>query len=223
MEIILTFLEGIASFLSPCTLPLLPVYISLIIGEDANSDNINTRLSRSIAYVLGFSIVFIALGVFSSSLGRIFVYYKDYLNLIFGVLMILIGLNYINVINIKFLNKTKGKQKIIEGNSLKTAFVFGLFSASAYTPCVGAFLGSALMMASTANTVLEGTLYLVSYSLGLGIPFIISAVFFDKLQTVFVSIKKHYNIVNLVSGILLISIGLYNIVNAIEGVLWERK
>ncbi len=219
MKIILTFLEGIASFLSPCTLPLLPAYISLIVGEDGNSNNFNTRFSRSVSYVLGFSVVFIALGVFSSTLGRIFVYYTDYFNLIFGVLMILIGLNYINIINIKFLNRTMSKQKIISGSSVKTAFLFGFFSSAVYTPCVGAFLGSALMMASTASTVVEGTLYLVSYSMGLGIPFIISSVFFDKLQNVFVSIRKHYKIVNLVSGVLLISIGIYNIVNSIGGVI----
>ncbi len=215
MEIILTFLEGLASFISPCLLPLIPIYLSYIIGDSVEEKG--TKFLRSVFFVLGFSVVFISLGVFSATLGSFVYIYENYINFIFGVFIILIGLNYLGVINIKILNMTKKFNFKAKKASLSTAFVFGVFFAAGFTPCIGAFLGSALMMASTAGSVLQGTAYLISYSLGLGIPFILSAVFFDKVEFIHKLIKKHYTKVNLVSGLMLISIGVYQIYNSLGG------
>ncbi len=214
MEIILTFLEGVMSFISPCLLPLLPIYISFIVGEKSNNSE---KFIRSLCFSLGFTIIFVALGVFSSTLGSFIFIYKRYIDIIFGVFIILIGLNYLNIINIKFLNITKKFNKDIKVKSNYTAFLFGIFFALGYTPCIGAFLGSALMMASTTGSALKGGIYLLFYSLGLGIPFTLCAVFFDKLKTANSIIKNNYNIINIISGCFLIFIGLYKITISLGG------
>ncbi len=219
MELVLTFLEGVASFISPCLLPLLPIYISYIVGD--NVENKSTKFLRSAFFVAGFSVVFVSLGVFSATLGSFIFIYKAYVDLIFGVFIILIGLNYLGVIKLKILNLTKKVNYEVGEASLGTAFLFGLFFALGFTPCVGAFLGSALMMAATTGSVLQGTLYLLSYSLGLGIPFILSAVFFDKVEFIHLFIKRNYKIVNLVSGTMLILIGVYKIYEAFGGIIWK--
>ncbi len=208
MEIILTFLEGVMSFISPCLLPLLPIYVSFIVGD---KNNYNQRFIRSSCFMLGFTVIFVALGVFSSTLGSFIFVYKRYIDIIFGIFIILIGLNYLNVIKLNFLNVTKKINKDITVTSNYTAFLFGIFFALGYTPCIGAFLGSALMMASTTGSALYGGLYLLFYSLGLGIPFILFAIFFDKLKGASQIIKNNYNIINIVSGCFLIFIGLYKI------------
>ncbi len=213
MEIILTFFEGVASFVSPCILPLLPIYISYIVGDGVESRGI--KLFRSIFFVLGFTLVFVSLGLFSATLGMYVFMHKDLINVIFGAFIILVGLNYIGIINIKILNATKKFDYKIEKVSLSTAFVFGLFFALGYTPCVGAFLGSALMMASTTGSAFLGMLYLLSYSLGLGIPFILSAMFFEKVKVIHQFIKMHYKQVNIICGVLLILIGSYKLLGGL--------
>ncbi len=217
MEIILTFLEGVASFVSPCLLPLIPLYISYIIGDEVEGKSI--KLIRSIFFVLGFTTIFVSLGVFTASLGRYVYLHKDLINLVFGFFIIILGLNYIGIINIKFLNSTKKFNFKLEKASVFTAFVFGFFFGLGYTPCVGAFLGSALMMASTSGSVLNGVFYLLSYSIGLGLPFVLSAVFFEKVKFIHTFIKQHYKQVNFISGLMLILIGAYKTIEALGGIL----
>lgn len=201
MQYIITFLEGIISFISPCMLPMIPLYISYFAG---NSEKKNTALVRSIAFVFGFTIVFCTLGVFTGLISQILIEYEKAVNIICGIVVILFGLSYLNIIRIPFL---KGINKEYEIKSVFSAFVFGMIFSINLTPCTGAFLGSALMLASTSGTVLEGFLLLLTYSLGLGIPFIISAILIEKLNNTFNFIKKHYNIINKICGILLIIIG----------------
>ncbi len=214
MEIVLTFLEGVLSFISPCLLPLIPVYLSFIIGDNKNNSN---KFFRSIFFILGFTIIFVALGIFSGSIGSLIFIYKKYVDIIFGVFILFIGLNYLNIINLKFLNATKTLNKDIKVTSNSTAFLFGIFFAFGYTPCIGAFLGSALMMANITGSAIKGGLYLLFYSLGLGIPFILSALFFEKTKTISTFIKKHYKLINIISGCFLILIGLYTIFKATGG------
>ena len=126
------------------------------------------------------------------------------INIICGTIVIIFGLSYLEVIHLPFF---KGMKNTKEISSVFSAFVFGMIYSVSLTPCVGAFLGSALMMASTSGGAVTGALLLLTYSLGLGIPFLISAVLIHRLNSVFSFIKKHYNIVNLVSGLFLILIG----------------
>lgn len=202
MQYIITFLEGIISFISPCMLPLLPLYISYFAGKADKKQHIFLRAGF---FVLGFTIVFTSLGLFAGTLSTFLIQYQQIINIVCGIIVILFGLSYLEVIQLPFF---KGMQSAKEISSIFSAFVFGMIYSVSLTPCVGAFLGSALMMASTSGGAVKGALLLLTYSLGLGIPFLISAVLIDRLNSVFSFIKKHYNIVNLVSGIFLIIIGI---------------
>lgn len=206
MDYIITFLEGIISFISPCMLPMLPIYISYFAGQSKNDSNKNPKMIfKVIAFVVGFTVVFTALGLFSGTLGKLLSEYQTIVNIVSGVIVILFGLSYLEVFHIPFF---KGMNKGYKVTGIVSAFLFGAIYSISLTPCVGAFLGSALMLASSAGGALKGATLLLTYSLGLGIPFIFSAILLDKLSGAFTFIKKHYKVINLVSGILLIIVGL---------------
>lgn len=206
MDYIITFLEGIISFISPCMLPMLPIYISYFAGQSKNDSNKNPKMIfKVIAFVVGFTVVFTALGLFSGTLGKLLSEYQTIVNIVSGVIVILFGLSYLEVFHIPLF---KGMNKGYKVTGIVSAFLFGAIYSISLIPCVGAFLGSALMLASSAGGALKGATLLLTYSLGLGIPFIFSAILLDKLSGAFTFIKKHYKVINLVSGILLIIVGL---------------
>lgn len=206
MDYIITFLEGIVSFISPCMLPMLPVYISYFAGQSKDETGKRPKMIfKVIAFVVGFTVVFTALGLFSGTLGKLLSRYQTVVNIVSGIIVILFGLSYLGVFRIPFF---KGMNKGYKITGIASAFLFGAIYSISLTPCVGAFLGSALMLASSAGGALKGATLLLTYSLGLGIPFIFSAVLLDKLSEAFTFIKKHYKVINLVSGILLIIVGL---------------
>lgn len=202
MQYLITFLEGIISFISPCMLPMLPVYITYFAG---NADKKQHTFTRALAFVLGFTAVFSLLGLFAGTLGFFLAQYRTAVNIVCGVIVIIFGLSYLEFIRIPFFKGIKDRHEI---NSLFSAFVFGIIYSVSLTPCVGAFLGSALMLASASGTALQGVLLLATYSLGMGIPFLISAVLIEKLHSAFTFIKQHYRIINLISGIFLIVTGI---------------
>ena len=201
MRYLITFLEGLISFLSPCMLPMLPVFLSYFApgGEDSHP-----ALPRAAAFVLGFTAVFCALGVFAGSVGMWLSHYRQTVNIVCGAVVILLGMGYMNVIPLPFF---KGMQTARPVTGLFSAFVFGMIYSVSLTPCVGAFLGSALMLASSGGTALLGFSLLLTYSLGLGIPFLLSAVLLEQLRGLFDSVKAHYRVINLVSGLFLTAIG----------------
>ena len=206
MDYIITFLEGIVSFISPCMLPMLPVYISYFAGQSKDETGKRPKMIfKVIAFVVGFTVVFTALGLFSGTLGRLLSKYQTVVNIVSGIIVILFGLSYLGVFRIPFF---KGMNKGYKITGIASAFLFGAIYSISLTPCVGAFLGSALMLASSAGGALKGATLLLTYSLGLGIPFIFSAVLLEKLSGAFTFIKKHYKIINLISGIALIVIGI---------------
>ncbi|PWM22492.1 MAG: cytochrome C biogenesis protein ResB [Clostridiales bacterium] len=206
MDYIITFLEGIVSFISPCMLPMLPVYISYFAGQSKDETGKRPKMIfKVIAFVVGFTVVFTALGLFSGTLGKLLSRYQTVVNIVSGIIVILFGLSYLGVFRIPFF---KGMNKGYKITGIASAFLFGAIYSISLTPCVGAFLGSALMLASSAGGALKGATLLLTYSLGLGIPFIFSAVLLEKLSGAFTFIKKHYKIINLVSGIALIVIGI---------------
>jgi len=205
MEYVLTFIEGIASFISPCVLPMIPIYISYFATKDKS---IKSTVINSISFVLGFTVVFILLGVFVSTLGKVLSAYSKYINIIVGILIIVLGINYLGIIKINFLNKSKGIKNKKKDLSFISSFLFGMIFSISWTPCVGAFLSTALLMASTTGSILQGIVLLLTYSLGLGIPFIVTAVFLEKLKTTFDVLKRNYNVINKISGTVLIAIGI---------------
>jgi len=188
MEYLITFIEGIASFISPCVLPIIPVYISYFSTE---SKSMKKSIINSLGFVLGFSIIFILLGVFAGSFGNFIHKYSHYMEIIFGLFLIVIGLNYTGLIFVKFLNKTKGLKQENKNLVFPTSFMFGVMFSLSWTPCIGAFLSGALILASTTGSILKGAFLLFLYSLGLAIPFIITTIFLEKLKTTFETLQ-HY-------------------------------
>ena len=206
MQYLISFLEGIVTFISPCLLPMLPIYISYFAGETTDRPR-HKALPNAITFVAGTTLVFILLGAFAGTLGGLLTSHKMIVNIITGLIVIIFGLNFTGALNISFLNSTKRSSMEMKKHSLASSFLFGIVFSIGWTPCVGAFLGSALMMASQQGSMAEGILMLFLYSMGLGIPFILSAVLIERLMGAFSWIKSHYGIITKVSGILLIIVG----------------
>jgi len=204
MQYLIAFLEGIITFISPCLLPMLPIYISYFAGGGQRSTG--KTLKGALGFVTGFTVVFVALGALAGTLGSFLREYQTAVNIVSGLIVVFFGLNFLGVFK---LNLFRGSQHSMntENMGFFTAVLFGMIFSVGWTPCVGAFLGSALMLASQQAHAVEGMLMLLAYSLGLGIPFVLSAVLIDYLKTAFNWIKKNYSVINTVSGILLVLIG----------------
>ncbi len=216
LEYLITFVEGLASFISPCVLPIIPVYISYFATESKSEKK---SIMNSLGFVSGFSIVFILLGVFAGTFGKIIAKYSDYVNIVLGIFLIIISLNYMGFIFIKFLNKTRDMKQDKTDLTFITSVLFGIIFSLSWTPCVGAFLSSALVLASTTGSVLKGATLLFVYSLGLAIPFVMTTFLLEQLKKTFDFIKKHYNVINKIAGSILLLCGMWNIINGIIGII----
>ena len=203
MQYVISFLEGIITFISPCLLPMLPIYISYFAGGGERTTQ--KTLRGALGFVLGFTIVFVAMGALAGTVGSFLKKYQTAVNIVSGLIVIIFGLNFLGVLKLNLFRG--GGQMSISPNGFFSSVLFGIIFSVGWTPCVGAFLGSALMLASQQGHVLEGMLMLLVYSLGLGIPFLVSALLIDKLKSAFNWIKSHYDLVNKISGALLICVG----------------
>lgn len=207
MEFLFTFLEGIASFISPCVLPMLPIYISYFAGKEDSKTS--RALLNSIGFVIGNTIIFILFAIIASYAGALALGIQKYIKILFGVVIIILGLNYMRILKIKFLNKEiRIKNKIDDFTFFKT-ILFGMMFSISWTPCIGSFLGSALLLIANKQNILQGILLMLVYSIGFGIPFIISAVLIEKLKNFYNLIKKNYKIIKIISGVILIVMGVY--------------
>lgn len=204
MQYLISFIEGIITFISPCLLPLLPVYISYFAGGKERSTK--KTVINALGFILGFSAVFILLGTLAGTLGSFLSKYQVILNIVTGLIVIFFGLNFLEVFKLNIFKGFKIKMK--DETGFFSSLIFGFVFSIGWTPCVGAFLGSALMLASQQGTALTGLLMLLCYSLGLGIPFFMSALLIDKLKSTFNFIKQNYKIINIISGSLLILVGI---------------
>ena len=204
MQYIISFLEGIITFISPCLLPMLPIYISYFAGGGERTTG--KTLKGALGFVAGFTLIFVAMGALAGTLGSFLREYQTAVNIVSGLIVVFFGLNFMGILK---LNLFRGGQKAVDTDEMGffSALVFGMIFSVGWTPCVGAFLGSALMLASQQGHAVEGMLMLLAYSLGLGIPFVLSAVLIDYLKNAFNWIKRNYRIINLVSGALLVFIG----------------
>ena len=205
MQYFIAFLEGIITFISPCLLPMLPIYISYFAG--GRERKLSKTLKCAFGFVLGFTALFVIMGGLAGTIGSFLKQYQRVVNIITGLIVVFFGLNFIGVLG---FNLFKGSKRNIDTDNMGffSSYVFGMIFSIGWTPCVGAFLGSALMLASQQGSVITGMLMLLCYSLGLGIPFILSAILIDKLKTTFDLIKRNYKIINIICGGLLIIIGI---------------
>ena len=205
MQYLISFLEGVITFISPCLLPMLPVYVSYFAGGGERSAG--KTLKASLGFVAGFSLTFIALGTLAGTVGGFLRSHQTAVNIVSGLIVIFFGLNFLGIIR---LNLFRGSSHRVETGNMGffSALVFGLVFSVGWTPCVGAFLGSALMLASQQGQALTGMLMLLAYSLGLGIPFVLSALLIDYLKSAFDWIKRNYRVINAVCGWLLVLMGL---------------
>ena len=204
MQYLISFLEGIITFISPCLLPMLPIYVTYFAGGGERT-TLKT-LRNAAGFVTGFTIVFVAMGALAGTLGSFLTRYQTWVNMIGGGIVVLFGLNYMGLLKLNLFRSSRRGLKTGE-MGFWSAALFGMVFSIGWTPCVGAFLGSALMLAANRSSVVEGVLMLLLYSLGLGIPFLLSALLIDKLKGAFSFIKRHYGVINAVCGGLLIVVG----------------
>ena len=216
-EIIIAFGAGLISFLSPCVLPLIPGYISYISGSSLNEliSKKNINLFPIILFTVGFSIVFIIFGAASTFLGQVLLKNSYELRIIAGLVIIILSLQIIGLINIRFLNYEKRIQTNISAGVLSPIFI-GMAFAFGWTPCIGPILGSILVLASTEESLSKGILLLFFYSIGLAIPFILSGYLIQRFLIFSKNFKKNINKVSKIGGIILLITGILIITNQLQ-------
>lgn len=208
MSYVLTFLEGIVTFISPCLLPLLPVYIAYVAGGTRPEEGrgVARVLVGAVCFVLGFATLFSLMGAFAGTLGSLLLRYRTMLDLVCGAVLVVLGLGYLGVVHISLFDQTRQARAVPVRGPVQS-FVFGVTFALCWTPCVGTFLASALSLAASSGSTLAGVGLLLSFSAGLGLPFVISAVLVDQLEGAFTWVKQHYETINKACGVLLVVSG----------------
>ena len=204
MQYFISFLEGFITFTSPCLLPMLPIYFSYFAGNGER--NIKKVIKNALGFILGFTTLFVSMGALAGVIGGFLNKYNTLINIITGLVVIFFGLSFLGLFNLKIFKGSTFENKKELG--FFSSILFGVVFSIGWTPCVGAFLGSALMLAANRGSMLEGILMLLAYSIGLGIPLFISAILIDRLKGAFNFIKRNYSIINKISGILLIILGI---------------
>jgi cytochrome c-type biogenesis protein len=209
MEYFLLFLEGIITFISPCILPLLPLYVSYFVGgnERVNKSKYDAFIN-SLGFVLGFTIIFTLLGTLAGTFGSFIKEESSIINFFGGLIIVIFGINYIGIFKIQILERSLKINAQIKNLKFLSSILFGMIFAIGWTPCVGTFLGAALMIAVNSKDIFKGTIMLLIYSIGLGIPFVVCAILIDKVKETFNIIKRNYKIINIISGVILIIIGI---------------
>jgi cytochrome c-type biogenesis protein len=210
---IAAFVAGLVSFLSPCVLPLVPGYVSLISGAGVEELKVQEAsllrkvMLNSLAFILGFSIVFITLGALSTELGQMAARYKSTLARVAGVVIILFGLHLTGILRIKALYADKRLHNLKGGSTPWGAFVIGFAFAFGWTPCVGPILGVILGFAAAQDSVAKGILLLSIYSLGLAVPFLLTSLGIERFLRFYGRFRRHMHAVEIASGGLLIALG----------------
>ena len=216
-EILVAFGAGLISFLSPCVLPLIPGYISYISGSSLSElvEKKNINITPMILFTVGFSIVFIIFGAASTLLGQVLLQNSLELRILAGLTIVILSLHIIGVINLKFLNYEKRIQTNIN-SSFYSPILIGMAFAFGWTPCIGPILGSILVLAATEENINRGIFLLISYSLGLALPFILSGYLIQKFLIFSKNFKKNINLVSKVGGIILLITGILILTNQLQ-------
>jgi cytochrome c-type biogenesis protein len=216
LSFFIAYAAGVLSFLSPCVLPLVPSYVAFITGlsfDELTQDRPNSRLrwvviSHSLLFILGFSVLFTALGASASLIGQFLTAYRDIIRIVGGILIIVFGLLISGIFSLGFLQREKKFHLHSKPLGYLGSFLVGVTFAAGWTPCVGPILSSILLVASTADDLRTGMLLLFTYSLGLGLPFFICALAFNTFLSFFKRANKFLGILCKVGGLLLILVGI---------------
>ena len=213
-QIAVAFIAGLISFLSPCVLPLVPGYISIVSGSSLEqlkvqkeASLLRTVLTNSVTFIVGFSITFVVLGASATWLGQVLVSWRQLLDKIAGLVLIVFGVHVLGIVKINALYQDKRFHNVEKPRGPIGALVLGLAFAFGWTPCLGPILAGILAIASTKQTVAEGMLLLGVYSAGLGIPFLMTSLALNKFLSFYSRFKKHFHAVEMVSGALVIAVG----------------
>jgi cytochrome c-type biogenesis protein len=213
VTLLAAFVGGFLSFISPCVLPLIPGYVSFVSGmsmEELRDGAIVTRwqvLPPSLAFVAGFSLVFVALGASASAVGEFLMQRLPLLGKVAGILIIIFGLHTMGVFRLRFLDMEKRVHAAAKPAGLIGAFLVGLAFAFGWTPCIGPILGGILAIAASKDTVGDGVRLLAIYSAGLGIPFLLTSLAVNRFFSASARIRRHYHAIEVASGLLLVTIG----------------
>ncbi|MDD5427924.1 MAG: cytochrome c biogenesis protein CcdA [Candidatus Omnitrophica bacterium] len=218
---LVAFTAGFLTFLSPCLLPIIPSFIAYITGislsdlnDPAKKDAAKRRsIVHSLLFILGFSIVFILLGLTATVIGKALFQYQKAIQIAGGILIVAFGLYLMGIIKLDFLGKEAKIRVKSEGASYLGSFLIGVTFAAAWTPCAGPILGSILLLAGTKTSIVEGAKLLSVYSLGIALPFFITALLINTFVTYFNKLKKFIGIVNMISGIFLVIVGILIMTN----------
>lgn len=206
IDLPLLFLEGLLAFVSPCMLPMLPVYLMYLAADTEHGKR--ASVTNTVGFVCGFTIVFMALGATATAIGSLLNAHLLMTRRISGLVILLFGMHFLGVLKLGFLNTEKKLNAKPKRRSFFGAIVFGAAFSLGWTPCLGPFLGSALLLASNTGTVATGMFYLFVFSAGLGVPYILAAFFFTSIKRIFQLLKKNNRTISIISGVVLVIAGL---------------
>ena len=224
VSLIAAFLAGVVSFVSPCVLPLVPSYVTFITGvsfDELTSGQQTARIRRltiihSLAFILGFSIVFISLGATATATGQFLRDHQDTLRIAGGVLIVLFGIYLTGIVPIHALSRERKFQLTRKPLGILGSVLVGITFAAGWTPCIGPILGSILLYASTAKTVGTGIVLLSVYSLGLGVPFFLASLGMNSFLAASSRLRRSLRTIEVVSGVILIAFGIALVTNVFE-------
>jgi cytochrome c-type biogenesis protein len=203
----LTFLEGLTAFISPCILPMLPVYLMFLSGEEQERSQ-KKLVFNTLCFILGFTLLFVLLGAGASSIGRLLQSHQLLLQRISGILLIVFGSYYAGFFKIPFLQREWRFGTSVHKLTPLRSLVFGAAFSFGWTPCLGPMLGAALTLAGNTRYLWEGMLLLLLFSLGLGVPFLITALLYNRLTGAFNWLKRHHLAIQRIAGVILIVFGI---------------
>lgn len=206
MDALTTFLEGLMSFVSPCVLPMLPVYVLYFTGGEGETRRGRTLL-RAVCFVLGFTLVFVLLGVFAGTLGALLVRWQRAVSIVTGVIIVLLGLHFTGILHIGALDRTLRPAARFQPTGCVSCLLLGALFSVGWTPCTGPMLGAAMMLAANQGSAATGAFLLLCYGLGLAVPFVLCALAIDAIKGALDWIKRHYGVINRVCGVFLIVVG----------------
>lgn len=211
ISIVLAFSAGLLSFLSPCVLPLIPAYVSYLTGsaiKDMSTGKAKLyTLYKALGFSVGFSIIFIIMGLSITTLGQYFDEYRYYIRIVSGILVIVFGLHISGLIKIRYLYYEKRLAEPGKLGSGTSSILLGMAFAAGWTPCIGPILGSILFFAESMSTIYKGVLLLMAYSIGLALPFIFTAMIVESFSKYFVKISRYMPLISVISGILVVIVG----------------